>query len=826
MSDTATHGPDLDLLLGAMTTAEKVALMAGASLWATTPIKRLGIPAIKVTDGPNGARGASGFVGGSMTSACFPCATSLAATWNVDLIERIGAAIAQEAKSKSAHLLLAPTVNIHRTPLNGRAFECFSEDPFLSARIAVAYISGVQREGIGVVVKHFVGNESEDDRHTISSEIDERALREIYLPPFEGAVREAGAWAVMSGYNRLNGVHMDAHAPLLQDLLKTEWEFEGVVISDWFGTTSTAASAVAGLDLEMPGPPRWRGERLLAAVDRGEVTLEAIDDAARRILHLIDRSGAFSHPDLEPERAEDRPEHRALIRAAAAEGIVLLKNSDALLPLALDRLSSIAVIGPAAKHPPIHGGGSAQVNAHHIAAPNEAILARAGAGADVSYEMGCTNHYYLPRLDCDGSSPGDGFRIAYHGNLDLSGEPLHVETSPYSEQIWLGNLPPALDPSNFSARLTTSFTPVQSGLHQFSLLSSGRSRFLIGEVEYIDNWTDQTPGDSYFGMGSTERIAEIELNAGEKYDLQVDYSSEGALMKAVRLGYLPPLPEDPIALAVALAAASDVALVFAGTGGDWETESRDRTSLELPGEQNRLIERVAAANPKSVVVLMTGAPVAMPWLDRVGAVVQAWFPGQECGDAVADLLFGDRSPSGRLPLSFPNRIEETPAFGSYPGVDGRVLYREGVFVGYRGYEQNEVKPLFPFGFGLSYTTFGYERLTLKRTGADSTYGWTVTVDVTNTGDRAGHEVVQLYVADPVARVPRPPKELKGFGKVWLEPGERQTVTFRLDQRSFAFWDDALHDWVAEPGEYQILIGASSVDIRLSARIDLAAKSEN
>src|SRR5262245_7728180 len=377
----------IDALLLAMTLEEKVALVAGSSMWSTPPFEQLGIPAIKVSDGPNGARGGGSFAGGSVTSACFPVGIALAASWNTELVEQIGQALGQETKSKGAHFLLAPTVNIHRSPLNGRNFECYSEDPYLSARMAVAYITGLQSQGVGATVKHFVGNDSEFERNTISSEIDERTLREIYLPPFEAAVREAGSWAVMSSYNRVNGIYVGENAPILRDILKDEWGFDGIVMSDWFGTKSTIDAANNGLDLEMPGPPQWRGERLLAAAEAGEVDLAAIDESVRRMLRIITRAGAFERPELRPEQAIDRPEHRTLLRAAAAEGVVLLKNAGDILPVDLDRLTSIAIIGPNAKTAQIMGGGSAQVNAHYAVTPFDGIVAQAGERVELEYEI-------------------------------------------------------------------------------------------------------------------------------------------------------------------------------------------------------------------------------------------------------------------------------------------------------------------------------------------------------------------------------------------------------------------------------------------------------
>lgn len=829
-SSSANAEPEsrIDALLQALTLGEKVSLLAGATFWTTNSVERLNIPAIKVSDGPNGARGGGGLAGGSVTSACFPVGISLASTWNTALIEQIGQALGQEAKSKGAIMLLAPTVNIHRSPLNGRNFECYSEDPYLSARMAVGYINGVQSENVGTTVKHFIANDSEFERNTISSEVDERTLREIYLPPFQAAIQEAQSWGLMSAYNRINGVHADEHRELLLNILKQEWSFDGIVMSDWGGTNSTVNAANNGLDLEMPGPPRFRGKKLLAAAEAGEVDLAAIDDSVRRILRIMQRSGALDNPPEDKELSNDRPEHRALIRSAAAEGIVLLKNEDAVLPLSLEESLSIAIIGPNARVAQIMGGGSAQVNTHYSVSPFEGIVATvdASSAADVQmgYEIGTTNHKLLPRLDPELVTPpngtGKGFAMAYYNNLDLSGEPVYQTVSGSSEQMWLGNVAPDVQPRQFSARMSGRFTPRESGAHSFGISSAGLARFSVDNRVMVDKWSAQTGGDPFFGEGRRETTTTVDLQAGQTYTLELDYSSGNTPFAGMRLGYLPPVGEDAIDRAVALAAQSDVALVFVGLNGDWESESFDRPDLELVGQQNELITAVAAANPRTVVVVQTGSPISMPWLDQVAAVMQAWYPGQECGNAISDVLFGTVNPSGKLPQTFPMRLQDNPAYINYPGEHGRVRYGEGIFVGYRYYEMKDIEPLFPFGFGLSYTTFAYDNLRLSADSIGPDDGLTIGIDVTNTGQRAGQEIVQLYVRDVAATVARPLKELKGFGKVSLEPGETKTVPITIDRTALAFWDDEHHAWVAEAGDFEVLIGSSSQHIRARATFQL------
>ena len=818
---------DVEELLSQMTLQEKVAMLAGTHDWYTVPVERLGIPSLKTTDGPNGARGAGGFSAG-VKAACFPAGISLASTWNAELVERVGQALATEAKMKGAQVLLGPTVNIQRSPLGGRNFECFSEDPYLSARLAVAYITGLQREGVGASIKHYICNDEEFERFSISSEVRERALREIYLLPFQVAVREAHPWTVMAAYNLVNGIAASENPYLLTEILRDEWGFDGVVMSDWFfSVKSTAASVNAGLELEMPSP-RWRGDKLLAAVERGEVTEATIDTSVHRLLQLLDKANLFEHAETAPERDTDLPEHHALIREAAAEGIVLLKNEQQVLPLQRTQLTSIAVIGPNAQVAQIMGGGSAQVNAHYAITPFEGIEAKVGDHVSVRYEQGCTNYKLLPLLERDQLLAGTedvahGFAVEYFATPDLESTPILREIQPKSELSWFGRMPEGVNPQRFSLRATGRFTPQKTGTYTFGLVSVGRSRLLIDRQEVIDNWTQQTRGGEYFSLGSTEVQASVTLEAGREYLLTLEFDKgEDVPLGAVRLGCLPPVPVDAIERAAALAAASDVAIVCVGFGGDWQSEGFDRVELALPGKQDALVEQVAAANPRTVVVLNTGSPITMPWLSSVATVLQAWYPGQECGNAIADVLFGDINPSGKLPQTFPLRLEDTPTYLDFPGENGKVYYGEGLFVGHRYYEKKKVAPLFPFGFGLSYTTFSYNSLSLntQEIGPDDTLQ--VSIAITNTGQRTGKEIVQVYIQDKQASLQRPEKELKAFAKVQLEPDERKTITLSPGREALAYYDDLAHEWVAEAGEFEVLVGASSQDIRAAATFTLTA----
>jgi len=478
----------------------------------------------------------------------------------------------------------------------------------------------------------------------------------------------------------------------------------------------------------------------------------------------------------------------------------------------------LALIGPNAQTAQIMGGGSAQVNAHYRVTPLEGLLAQAGPAVEIGCDTGCANYKQLPLL----SGP---MTMEFFNSADLSGEVVARQEMNQAEMMWFLDVLPGVDPWKFSARLTARYTAEADGEHLFSLVSAGLSRLYLDDALLVDNWSDWKPGDSFFGFGSNEIIGAAELEAGRAYDVRVEYAFPapgGMFMKALRVGVTRPLGDEAIESALMAAVQADVAILFVGQNGEWDTEGRDRPHIDLVGRQNELIERVAAANPNTVVVVQSGGPVRMPWLDRVAAVLQAWYPGQECGNAIADVLTGRVNPSGRLPQTFPLRLEDNPAYVNYPGENGHVLYGEGLFVGYRYYDKKRVAPLFPFGHGLSYTTFAWDNLRLSSNTLAPGETLTVSIDVTNTGERAGAEVVQLYVGDPQAALARPEKELKGFAKVRLAPGERRTVSLPLDMRALAYYDNAKAAWVAEAGAFEVLVGASSADIRARVPFTLTA----
>ena len=795
-----------------MTAEEKVSILSGEDFWSVPAVPRLGIGKLRVTDGPNGARGGGSLIGG-VKSASFPVGIALGATWNVELVKEIGAALADEVKSKGAHMLLAPTVNIHRSVTNGRNFECYSEDPILSGELAVAYIVGLQGEGIGATIKHFAGNESEIERTTISSEIDERSLREIYLIPFEWAVKKADTWGVMSSYNRLNGTYTSEHNWLLTEVLRNEWGHDGIVMSDWFGSHSTAETVNAGLDLEMPGPSRDRGQKLIDAVNSGAVSQATLRERVINMLRLMQRVGSLDDHSEWKEEANDRPEHRALIRRAGAEAAVLLKNNG-ILPLKGD--GSIAVIGPNAKIAQIMGGGSAQLNAHYRISPWQGLASAVGEDR-LSYAPGCTNHRFEPVLRGQ-------FKVEYFANEKLSGEPAHVTAQDEAQAFWIGHIAEGkVDPLHFSARLTGSFTPETSGTHRVGIYSAGFAKVYVDGKLIADAWTNWQKGRTFFEEGCDEVVGTVTLEAGRAHEVVIEFATKDFAtlgLAAFAAGIGKPLGDEAIAEAVRIARNADTAIVFIGRNGEWDTEGSDLPSIDLPGRQNELIAAIANANPNTIVVMQTGGPVEMPWIGSVAALLQAWYPGQEAGNAIADVLVGAAEPSGRLPQTFPVRWADNPAHSQdrevYPGVEGKVRYEEGIFVGYRHYDRLGMTPLFPFGFGLGYASFAVSDLTVDDTEFEAEGSVMVGVSVTNTSGRDGAAVVQLYVSDDVSSDPRPAKELKAFRKVQLKAGESRQITMALDARAFAFYRVAAKHWLVEDGSFTLRVGLSSADLPLTA----------
>ncbi len=784
---------DIESVMASLTLEQKVSLLAGHDNWHTQALP--GVPAMRVSDGPAGVRGTS-WTGPA--SASFPCGTALGASFDPALVEEVGAALGEEARSKGAHVLLAPTVNLHRTPIGGRNFECMSEDPVLTARIAVGYIRGVQRHNVACCVKHFVGNDTEFERHTISSEIDEVTMREAYLVPFEEAVRPvahggADVRSLMSSYNRINGVYASEHRQLLRGVLRDEWGFDGAVISDWFGTHTATESLEASLDLEMPGPPRERGDKLLAAVTSGETTEARVDEAVRRLLELFNWSGV-GEIDSE-ERTADSDATRDVIRRAAIAGTVLLKN-DGLLPLSAD--AKVALLGPNSERGQVQGGGSARVRTVRPSMPLAAMQHR---GIAVVHQPGCRIDKRLPAMRGE-------FRVRYTGTDGTTGDEITDRLS----FIWMDDPAPGVNVAAFGVSVKGSFVPDVTGDWQVSLTVVGSAVLRIDGEVMVDLTVPQT-GGAFFGLGNNEIRVPLACEAGVRREVSVEIViEERSQLRGLIVGAEQPASDDLIEAAVDAAAHAEVAVVIVGTNADWETEGEDRTDMDLPGAQDELVRRVAAANPRTVVVINAGSPVSMPWRDDVAAVMQVWFPGEAFGEALSDMLFGAAEPGGRLPLTIPKQLSDTPAYPHHPGRDGRAVYGEGLLIGHRWYDAQGIEPAFAFGFGLGYTSWSMGDATVV---GEIATGVTVSVPVHNTGARAGSTVVQCYIEPTTAEPGRPVRTLQGFVRLELAAGEVAVAAIELDERAFSRWETSTGSWVVAPGDYRVMVGWSSRDLTVA-----------
>lgn len=796
-------------VVAAMTLDEKIQLVHGArgTLYAgyVPAMPRLCIPALKLHDGPGGVADALAGV------TQLPAPVAVAASWDTALARAYGAVIGEEEWGKGANVNLGPTVNIVRDPRWGRAFEAYGEDPYLAGELAAAEIQGVQGQGVLAQVKHWVAYNQETFRNTPADDVivDRRALHEIYMPQFEAAVAEGGASSVMCSYSTINGTWACANGYTQDSVLKGRWRFSGFVTSDWGATHSTAASAVGGLDMQMPDSSYF-GAALKAAVAAGQVPTARLDDMVGRILTQMFRFRLFDREQTgTPGRVVTSEQHAAFARSAAVRGTVLLKNAGGVLPLSRT-VRSIAVIGPGAGQDAMTGGGgSAAVVAPYVVAPFQGIARRAGGGVEVRYAQGALPPNPVlpavpPRFLAPSSGAGQGLTAEFYNNMTLSGAPVLTRVDSIVAADWHDQPPgPGVHAEQWSARWTGTLTAPATGEYTFALTSDDGSRLLVNGAQVIDNWRTQAP---------TTVTWKVALTAGQAVPIEVDFYQDGG-GDSISLGWLvpggPPLLEE----AVGLARSSDVAVVFASA---FQTEGADLADIDLPGEQNRLIAAVAAANPRTIVVLNTGSAVTMPWLDSVQAVLEAWYPGQEDGDAIAALLFGDANPSGKLPVTFPRSLADVPAAtaAQWPGVGGKVQYSEGLLVGYRWYGARSVAPLFPFGFGLSYTTFRFANL---RVSAGRGRTVTVGVDVTNTGARTGAEVVQVYVGAPPS-TGEPPWQLKAFRKVELAPRQTRRLSFALDARAFAQWDSTAGGWVVGAGRYRIGVGDSSADLPLRADV--------
>ncbi|MEP6788150.1 MAG: glycoside hydrolase family 3 C-terminal domain-containing protein [Acidobacteriota bacterium] len=793
----------VETLIKQLTLDEKISLIAGTG-FDTVPIPRLGIPSLKMTDGPVGVR--------QTPATSFPSSIALAASFDTELIFRVSKAIAQETKAKGKNVLLGPCVNIQRTPFGGRNFESYGEDPFLASRMAVAYINGIQSENVIPSVKHFAANNQETKRMSIDVKVDERTLNEIYFPAFRAAVREANVWSVMAAYNKLNGSFAAESDYLLNEVLKKRWGFKGLIISDWGAVHSTIPTIKNGLDLEMPTGFYLNSASIKKGIQSNEIKESQLDEMVRGLLTTMFAAGLMN--EKVPDKGSiDTPEHRRVARDAAAAGIVLLQNKGNILPIDTNRIHSVAIIGPNADVARIGGGGSAQVIPYYSVSPLAGIKDLVGSKVQIRFSpgivaLGDTTPIPAENLRTpDGRS--NGLRGEYYANMTFQGEPTFIRNDSQLDFHWGTGSPAENFPDDlFSNRWTGQLTATVSGNYAISLASNDGGRLYLDDKLIVDVWGDHA---------TLKGAVAVELKAGEPHKIRVDhYESRGNA--DLVLGWRK-LENDEKQKAVESASKADVAVVFVGLSDAFEAEARDRTDLALPWDQRDLIDAVVKANPNTVVVMTSGAPVLMDsWIGKTPAVIQAFYYGQEGGNAIADVLFGKVSPSGKLPATFPHRWEDSSAFGRYPGDGKSVSYDEGIFVGYRWFDSKDIDPLFPFGHGLSYTTFKYAGIKI---GKAKNGNVTVSFAIENTGKYDAAEAAQVYVRDVEASVSRPPKELKGFQKIFLGAGEKRSVSIELEPDAFSFYDPLKQGWVAEKGDFEILVGSSSRDIRLRANFHLA-----
>ena len=798
----------VEAILKRMTLEEKIDTIGGVNAFYLRGNPRLGLPELKMADGPFGIRK-------SGPSTTYAGGIALAASWDVDLARRVGETIGRDARARGVHFLLAPAVNIYRAPLCGRNFEYFGEDPFLASRMAVAYIKGVQSQGVSATIKHFLGNNSEFDRHHTSSEMDERTMREIYLPTFEAAVREARVGAIMDSYNLVNGVHMTENQRLNSQVVKQEWGFDGIIMSDWDATYDGVAAANAGLDLEMPSGKFMNRATLIPAIEQGRVSVATIDDKIRRILRTAIRFGWLDREQTDRTWPLFSAEGRTLALETARASMVLLKNQGNWLPLDKGKIKSVAAIGPDAYPAVPVGGGSAQASPFAAVSYLQGLIDGLAGSATVTWSRGLVPlaEIFETTVFATAATGGQaGLKAEYFDNPDLAGTAALTRVDEHVSFSWdRPNGWPTGQGRAGSARWTGYFIPTTSGAYRFAASSYGLNeyRLFVDDKPAVDRTTQPQP----------IAVATLKLQAGRAYAIRLEYLHRdhhaGLGMGVRKVSDL----IDPAAQK--LAAAADLAVVLAGFDPSNESEGSDR-SFQLPAGQDELIDMVRGANKNTIVVVTSGGGVDMTrWVDGIRAIVQAWYPGQEGGTALAQLLFGDFSPSGKLPSTFEREFEDSAAFSNYaPQADKRIRYSEGVFLGYRHFDRVKTRPLFPFGHGLSYTTFKFSGLTVAPTVMPDNGMVTVAFDVTNTGKREGAEVAQLYVGDGHAPVPRPVKELKGFAKVSLRPGESKRVSIALDRRALSYFDETAKQWKAAPGDFEVLVGSSAQQIELRGKLSL------
>ncbi|MFH8620822.1 beta-glucosidase [Streptomyces vietnamensis] len=797
----------VEAALGKLDLDAKTRLLAGQDMWSLPALPEIGLKSLVMSDGPIGVRGVRWTA--DDPSVALPSPTALAAAWDPELARRAGRLLAQEARRKGVHVVLAPTVNLHRTPLGGRHFEAYSEDPYLTGAVATGYVQGVQDGGVGTTVKHFVANDAETDRFTVDNRIAPRPLRELYLAPFEAIVKNARPWGIMTAYNQVNGVTMTEHHQLVNEVLRGEWGFDGYNVSDWMAARSTTAGITGGLDVAMPGPDTVYGPALAAAVRAGEVEESAVDTAVRNVLRLAARVGALEGAPpvvTEPPAAIDGD---ALAREIARRGFVLVRNENAL-PL---KNGTVALSGAAARDARVLGGGSAQVFPDHVVSPLDGLTAALPEGA-LSYAIGADPSEELAPAD-------QGFTLRARCR-DAAGQVIGEGSLPNGQVQWIGDdLPEGVTHEALaSIEVVGTFTPRETGEHAFGTRGLGAFTLTVaGETVYEGTQVlgpETDPFEAFFG--SPVERGKVALTAGETVEVSLLHTLDkefAAPLPAVMFSFvhLGPRrdPDELIAEAVEAARAADTAVVVVATTERVESEGFDRKDLALPGRQDDLVRAVAAVNPNTVVVVNAGSPVELPWREDVAAVLLSWFPGQEGGAALADVLTGAEEPGGRLPTTWPVALADAPVTEVTP-TDGELHYSEGVFIGYRAWDRSGAVPAYPFGHGLGYTTWSYDSLVATPDA--------VTVRITNTGARPGRETVQIYLAPVSDTVERPARWLAAFASVEAAPGETVETEIALPRRAFEIWDEEKHDWTLVTGAYEVIAAHSLTDGRLTATLEV------
>lgn len=802
--------------LASMTLEEKCRLLGGASSWRTNAIPRLGIPAIKMSDGPNGVRGES--QGTTRTPGLnIPTSIVVGASWDVHLALQLGVLLGREARRKAVHVVLAPTVNLHRTPIGGRTFECLSEDPELSAQLASAIVRGVQSQEVAVTVKHFAANDTEVDRMTVDALVDETVLREFYLRPFESTVIDASAWGVMSSYNRVNGHHAANNRELLHEILRVDWGFDGFVVSDWFGAHDTVESIRAGLDVPMPGPSTIYGKKLLKAAEQGVVAEADIDARVETVLRLIERTRADEFPASSVEITVDDEYEREIVRHAAVAGTVLVRNVANALPLEPGSVDSIAVVGPNARATRTQGGGSSGMQAVHTSTILDGLRARYGDHV-VSWRRGTSIDKLAPVVEAERMRTPEGalgWRVDYFDRDEVNSTPRYSTNTDRSVLTFFGAAPQGVDPFDFTVVVTGEFIPEVDGTHDVSLVITGMGSLSVNGEVVVDDPLGQLPRSrEYFGFGSEEQVQGIPMKKGVPVKFEARMRTRAGF-SALRIGIAEPLDTNELKDAVAFAANADAAIVVVGTNDEWETEGHDRDSIALPGKQDELVRQIAAVNPRTIVVVNAGAPVAMPWFNDVHAILIGFFGGMEMGNAIARIIAGDDDPGGRLPVVYPVRLEDSPAMRDYAPVNGVQRYTEGEWYGWRGQAKSGVDPLIPFGFGLSYgeSVWGAPRVTVDRSWPRCE----VMVPVSCVSSRPATEVVQCYVRR--AGDSNPPR-LAGWSKRLVQPSSFADIPVQIPWTAFRKWNPGRRTWQVHGGKWEILVATSSLDIRTSLIVEI------